>query len=90
MSVSIFLQMMPDLYTIAFTGLMLLALFSYLRSVFNTLRKDWQHIKRLHQIPCNRCVFFTGEYNLKCTVHPYKALNEEAIGCSDYRSAKSS
>lgn len=90
MSVSIFLQMLPDLYKIAFMGGMLLALFYYLRAAFKTLRQDWQHLKKLHQIPCARCVFFTGEYNLKCTVHPYKALNEDAIGCIDYRSVKSS
>jgi hypothetical protein len=62
-----------------------LGLASYLHAVWKSLRKDWQHLQRLHQIPCHRCVFFTGEYNLKCTVHPDKALNEDAIGCLDYQ-----
>lgn len=35
-------------------------------------------------MPCSRCAFFTGSYHLKCTVHPCKALSEEAIGCLDY------
>ena len=41
-------------------------------------------LKRLHQIPCSRCTFFTGSYYLKCTVHPCKALSEEAIHCLEY------
>ncbi len=42
--------------------------------------------KRLHQIPCANCQFFTGDYHLKCTVRPKQALTEEAIYCSDYLS----
>lgn len=41
-------------------------------------------IKRLHQIPCTNYQFFTGNYYLKCPVHPNNALTEEAINCSDY------
>lgn len=41
-------------------------------------------VKRLHQIPCSTCQFFTGNYYLKCPVHPKVALSEEAINCSDY------
>ncbi|NBO32190.1 MAG: hypothetical protein EBV05_11530 [Cyanobacteria bacterium WB6_1B_304] len=40
--------------------------------------------QRMHQIPCDNCCFFTGDYRLKCTVHPHKALTEMAINCSDY------
>lgn len=40
--------------------------------------------KRLHQIPCAGCQFFTGKYYLKCTVHPTFALTEEAINCFDF------
>jgi hypothetical protein len=43
-----------------------------------------QRLKRLHQVPCDRCLYFTGDYRLKCTIHPCKALTEEAIGCRDY------
>jgi hypothetical protein len=42
------------------------------------------YVKRLHQIPCHRCAFFTQDYRLKCTVNPYKALTEDAIDCFDY------
>jgi len=41
--------------------------------------------KRMHQIPCSGCKFFTGDYRLKCTVHPSRANTETAINCSDYR-----
>ena len=39
--------------------------------------------KRMHQIPCTKCHFFTGDYRLKCTVNPHIANTEEAIGCRD-------
>lgn len=41
-------------------------------------------VKRLHQIPCANCQFFTDDYLLKCAVHPTFALTEEAINCSDF------
>ncbi|HEY9823404.1 MAG TPA: hypothetical protein V6D35_21935 [Candidatus Sericytochromatia bacterium] len=40
--------------------------------------------KRMHQIPCTGCQFFTNDYHLKCTVRPSIANSEEAINCSDY------
>jgi hypothetical protein len=40
----------------------------------------------MHQIPCANCQFFTGDYHLKCPIHPAIALSEAAIGCPDYRS----
>ncbi|BAU09991.1 hypothetical protein LEP3755_04690 [Leptolyngbya sp. NIES-3755] len=43
-----------------------------------------KQLKRLHQIPCSRCAYFTGDYNLKCTVRPCEALTESAICCRDF------
>lgn len=43
--------------------------------------------KVMHQIPCTRCRFFTGDYRLKCTVNPQIANTEEAIDCKDYHEA---
>jgi hypothetical protein len=40
--------------------------------------------RAMHRIPCAHCQFFTHSYCLKCTVHPYTALTEAAIDCSDY------
>ena len=42
------------------------------------------HLKRLHQVPCNKCAYFTGDYRLKCTVNPMVAMSETAIGCRDF------
>ena len=41
-------------------------------------------IKRLHQIPCANCQYFTDDYRLKCTVNPNIALTEQAVYCRDY------
>ena len=43
-----------------------------------------QHLQRLHQVPCDKCVYFTGDYRLKCTVNPTTAMSEAAIGCRDF------
>lgn len=40
--------------------------------------------QKMHKIPCHSCQFFTNNYRLKCTVNPYIANTEEAIGCKDY------
>jgi uncharacterized protein YpmS len=42
--------------------------------------------QKMHNIPCHKCQFFTNNYRLKCTVNPYIANTEEAIGCKDYQS----
>lgn len=58
-------------------------------SVWNfclTIRQGITYIKKLHDIPCSGCAFFTGDYRLKCTVHPDKALTETALNCRDYES----
>lgn len=52
--------------------------------IFTTTRDGVRQAKRMHQIPCANCQFFTGDYNLKCTVHPMSALSEDAIECPDY------
>lgn len=49
-----------------------------------TFQQGVAYVKKLHQIPCDRCAFFTGDYRLKCTVRPFSALTEDAIDCNDY------
>ncbi|EFA70753.1 hypothetical protein [Cylindrospermopsis raciborskii] len=50
-----------------------------------TATKDTVQIaQKMHQIPCPNCQFFTNNYRLKCTVNPYTASTEAAIGCKDY------
>ena len=55
-------------------------------NICQTVSKGVAHVRRLHQIPCSRCAFFTGDYRLKCTVHPFTAMSESAIGCRDFES----
>ena len=44
------------------------------------------YVKKIHQIPCANCIYFTGDPRLKCTVDPIKALTENAIACGDFAS----
>jgi hypothetical protein len=81
-------EIIPAIYTVAFAIGLSLVLVNFAWSTWKTLKQDLLHLQKLHQIPCDRCVFFTGEYRLKCTVHPHKAFHEEAIDCIDYRSIK--
>ncbi|MDX2099170.1 MAG: hypothetical protein SFW36_15440 [Leptolyngbyaceae cyanobacterium bins.59] len=49
-----------------------------------SLRDSLSSAKKMHQVPCANCKFFTRDYHLKCTVHPSDALSEVAINCPDY------
>ncbi|WP_264322050.1 hypothetical protein [Zarconia navalis] len=60
----------------------LLSLFVW--SAWQALRQGTVHLKRLHAIPCDRCVYFTGDFRLKCTVRPVEAMTEDALGCRDF------
>ncbi|MBE9076918.1 hypothetical protein IQ241_06350 [Romeria aff. gracilis LEGE 07310] len=53
-------------------------------SAVRTLRAGWQYCQQLHQVPCHRCAYFTGDYRLKCTVRPCAALTKDAVDCLDY------
>jgi hypothetical protein len=79
---------MPSVYSIAFTTCISIISFRVALSALKSLNKGWINLIKLHQIPCDRCAFFTGEFNLKCPVHPYNALNERAIDCPDYEKGK--
>ena len=50
----------------------------------SAVNKGIKIVKRLHQIPCSNCKFFTENYQLKCPVNPTMALTEDAINCLDY------
>jgi hypothetical protein len=42
-------------------------------------------LKKLHQVPCSKCQYFTNSYYLKCTINPQIAGSELAIDCHDYQ-----
>ena len=54
-------------------------------SVLSLLLDAVARAKKMHQIPCTQCRFFTNNYSLKCTVNPGTANTEKAIDCSDYQ-----
>lgn len=70
-------------YTFFVGSILTVTVLSFLR----TLRQGILYLKRLHEIPCHSCTYFTNNYCLKCTVHPSRALTEEAIACADYEPA---
>lgn len=86
MLIPLLLHVAPLIKNAVATGCFLV-LASLLWSFGKTLIRGQTTLQRLHQIPCHRCAFFTDDYRLKCTVHPYKALSEKAIDCLDYEPA---
>ncbi|MEB3338152.1 MAG: hypothetical protein VKJ46_11860 [Leptolyngbyaceae bacterium] len=74
----------PFLVPICFIGAW--ALVSLLAwSIGSAIWGGIKQAKRMHQIPCANCQFFTGDYHLKCTVRPSTALSEMAIDCPDHQ-----
>jgi hypothetical protein len=88
MLISMLMQLIPFIYKLVFIILIAAGLSSYLLSAWKNTKKNLIQLQRLHEIPCSHCLFFTGEYNLKCAVHPCNALSEKAIGCADYQNSK--
>lgn len=89
--------MMPEATSVQMLGLLHLLLcplliwlvsVGFFLSVCFAVEDGFVRLRRLHQIPCSHCAFFTGDYRLKCTVHPCKALSEDAIDCLDYEPLK--
>lgn len=73
----------PYLVPICFVAAWSFVLLTVLQ-IYSATRDGVKRAQQMHQIPCANCQFFTGDYNLKCTVHPTSALSEDAIGCMDY------
>ncbi|MEO0537591.1 MAG: hypothetical protein AAF215_27485 [Cyanobacteria bacterium P01_A01_bin.123] len=56
----------------------------FVLALFLSIQDGIQRLRRLHQIPCHRCQYYTGSNYLKCPVHPVSAFSEDAIHCRDY------
>jgi hypothetical protein len=63
-----------------------LLVLSAIWKIWNTTKTGCLYLKKIHNIPCSRCQYFTGDYRLKCTVNPIDALTEDAIRCRDFQS----
>ena len=55
-----------------------------INKVIKGMIEGFNYVKKMHQIPCANCVYFTGNYCLKCTLHPAEAMSENAIACRDF------
>ena len=75
----------PWLQPICF-GVAWIVIITLASNLFQLFRDGQQRLHTLHQIPCSQCRYFTDDVHLKCTVHPFIALSEEAIGCADFES----
>ena len=60
----------------------LMILFSF--SVVRAFQEGAEQVKKLYQIPCSKCDFFTNDYRLKCAVNPTLACSEESYRCVDF------
>lgn len=49
-----------------------------------SFRQGQDYLRRLHEIPCSQCQFYTHCAALKCTIHPHEALTEAVISCQDF------
>ncbi len=78
---SLFKPVMLQLRFIGACSILGLVAWSLLSFVMDTVARA----KEMHQIPCTKCRFFTGDYRLKCTVNPHVANTEQAIDCPDYQ-----
>ena len=70
--------------TICFICLWVSMILILIVSIFQAFEYGTTHLRKLHQIPCYKCDYFTNDHRLKCTVHPVKACTEEAINCFDF------
>lgn len=50
------------------------------------LDDGFKRLKRLHQIPCYRCRYYSRSPYLKCPLHPREACSEAVLQCPDYES----
>lgn len=73
----VFQLMLQVLFPCFIVFLFVLYIWFIVRNIIGTART-------MHRVPCAQCQFFTHNYCLKCTVHPHRALTEEAIDCNDY------
>lgn len=56
----------------------------FIVAVLFALDDGVKRLRRLHQIPCDRCLYNTGSPYLRCPVHPLSAFSEDALCCRDF------
>lgn len=56
-------------------------------AILLAIQDGTRRLRRLHQVPCFGCRYYTGSPYLKCPVRPRDAASEAAIDCPDYEPA---
>ena len=84
---SVIRAIQPFLVPVCFVIAWMTLLFG-LWSVWSALWDGFRRAQQMHQIPCSECQYFSGNYLLKCPLHPKEALSEAAIGCRDFESSR--
>lgn len=73
-----------DILPIAMPLLIWAALLHLVLASLLALEDGFRRLKRLHQIPCYRCQYYSGSPYLKCPLHPREACSEAVLQCPDY------
>lgn len=71
------LQLFLEIFTWIFIGLSIFKL-------GKAFKEGIIYLKKSHQIPFSRCVFFTSDYHLKCTVNPLTVMTEASIAIAQF------
>ncbi|MEO0408679.1 MAG: hypothetical protein AAF289_15140, partial [Cyanobacteria bacterium P01_A01_bin.135] len=79
-------QTIPQGETILTVGVMVVTgLLVFLgRSLLKSPRKAARTQRRRPPLPCQTCRFKGDSVHLRCAVHPYRAMTNEALDCPDY------
>ncbi len=61
----------------------------FVLAILLAIQDGMRRLKRLHQVPCFHCRYYTGSPYLKCPLRPIEAASEAALHCPDYAAADS-
>lgn len=78
------LRLLSSTLPVIFPILLWAVLLAFVLAILFAFDDGIKRLKKLHQIPCDRCRFNTGSHYLKCSVNPLTAYSEAAIHCRDY------
>jgi hypothetical protein len=74
---------------LTFSSISLIAIVAAVCLMVSKMRVDVPNplgfkIKSSNQVRCKNCRYFSGNFYLKCAVHPATVLTKEASNCPDY------
>ena len=81
---SVINSMLPLVFPILIWGVLV----GFFSATLLAFEDGIKRLRRLHQIPCDRCIYHTGNAYLRCPVHPLSAFSENALCCADFESVQ--